>query len=112
MTGSVTDLSARNRQKPWRRLSLVSRWPIFIPPWIWVTTRSARSASRPFRLCPGDCTNDGAVGVDELILGVNIALGNADLSECPAFDGDGGGTVDINELVSAVNAALKSCAAT
>ena len=76
------------------------------------STRMQPGSVAPVAVWPGDCTNDGAVGVDELILGVNIALGNADLSGCFAFDGNGGGTVDINELVSAVNAALKSCAAT
>jgi hypothetical protein len=63
-------------------------------------------------VCPGDCTNDAAVSVEELILGVNIALGNADLSQCSALDGNGSGTVDVNELVSAVSAALQGCAAT
>jgi len=63
-------------------------------------------------VCPGDCTNDAAVSVEELILGVNIALGNADVGDCSALDSNGSGTIDVNELVSAVNAALQGCAAT
>ena len=59
--------------------------------------------------CPGDCNHDGSVGVDELIKGVNIALGSADLSTCPEFDTDGSGSVEISELIAAVNAALNGC---
>jgi len=49
------------------------------------------------------------VTVNELIRGVNIALGNADISTCPAFDRNGDGMVSINELIAAVNAALDGC---
>src|SRR5690242_5095754 len=54
----------------------------------------------------GDCSGDGSVTVDELIIGVNIALGEAPLSSCPVFDVDGDGTVTIDELIAAVNLAL------
>jgi hypothetical protein len=59
--------------------------------------------------CPGDCGGDGSVTVNELISGVNIALGNAPVSSCPAFDRNGDGEVSINELIAAVNAALNGC---
>ncbi|MEO8604665.1 MAG: cytochrome P460 family protein [bacterium] len=59
--------------------------------------------------CPGDCTGDGVVGVSELIRGVNIALGNAPVSDCPAFDVNVDGSVAVNELIAAVNAALNGC---
>jgi hypothetical protein len=59
--------------------------------------------------CVGDCNGDGAVSVAELIEGVRIALGDAPLSECPAFDGSGDGELRIAELVSAVGAALAGC---
>lgn len=59
--------------------------------------------------CPGDCGRNGEVTVDELILGVNIALGSALLDQCNAMDSGGDGEVTINELVSAVNAALNGC---
>src|SRR5436189_17886 len=39
--------------------------------------------------CPGDCGNDGDVTVNELIQGVNIALGNAALNQCASFDTSG-----------------------
>jgi len=59
--------------------------------------------------CVGDCNHNGIVTVDELIRGVNIALGNAAVSICPEFDRDGSQTVTINELIAAVNAALNGC---
>ena len=62
--------------------------------------------------CPGDCDGNGAVDVSELILGVNIALGNQPASACPAFDTDADGMVSVSELVAAVNAALSGCPAT
>lgn len=61
------------------------------------------------RPCVGDCNGDGQININELIRGVNIALGNADLATCPSFDRDGNGRVSINELVGAVNAALFGC---
>jgi hypothetical protein len=60
--------------------------------------------------CPGDCDADGSVTVDEIIRGVNIALGTLDLSACSSFDTDGDGAVTVDELVRAVNLALNGCA--
>lgn len=59
--------------------------------------------------CPGDCNGDGSVAVNELILGVNIALGSAQVGACPQFDADQSGSVSINELVGAVQSALIGC---
>ncbi|MEO8603122.1 MAG: hypothetical protein ABI629_11155 [bacterium] len=59
--------------------------------------------------CPGDCNGDSEVAINELIVGVNIALGTSPLSTCPAFDSSGDGSVTINELIAAVNAALTGC---
>ncbi|MBI3783986.1 MAG: hypothetical protein HY270_11355 [Deltaproteobacteria bacterium] len=54
----------------------------------------------------GDCNGDGQVTVDELVTGVNIALGSESLSHCPAFDADGDGAVTVDELILAVQSAL------
>jgi len=54
----------------------------------------------------GDCDGDGRVAVDELVKGVNIALGTASLQTCPAFDSNGDRLVTIDELQQAVNRAL------
>lgn len=59
--------------------------------------------------CVGDCNGSGNVSIDELVSGVNIALGQRFLSTCPAFDADGNGTLAINELVQAVDRALNGC---
>jgi hypothetical protein len=59
--------------------------------------------------CPGDCSGDTLVTVDELVTGVRIALGSAQLNACAAFDMDRSGTVTVDELVAAVNAALHGC---
>ncbi|MBI1815511.1 MAG: hypothetical protein HYR72_11070 [Deltaproteobacteria bacterium] len=48
--------------------------------------------------------------VDELVRGVEIALGLLPLDECPSFDADMSRTVTVDELVTAVNNALNGCA--
>ena len=59
--------------------------------------------------CAGDCNSDGMVAINELITGVNIALGSAQVTACPSFDVNKDGSVAINELISAVNNALGGC---
>jgi hypothetical protein len=59
--------------------------------------------------CLGDCDSDGEVTVDEIIVGVNIALQLQPITNCPSFDSDGDGEVTINELIVAVSSALNGC---
>ena len=59
--------------------------------------------------CAGDCDGDAQVSINELIQGVNIALGNVAVASCAAFDRDGNGQVTVNELIAAVNNALGGC---
>jgi predicted dienelactone hydrolase len=59
--------------------------------------------------CAGDCDGDGEVTIEELIILVNIALGNAAVTACTAGDTDGDGTIAIDEIIRAVNAALSGC---
>ncbi len=61
--------------------------------------------------CVGDCDGDGVVTVAEIILGVNIALGNLPLTQCPALDTGGDGQVTVDEILQAVNVALNGCPA-
>jgi hypothetical protein len=61
--------------------------------------------------CVGDCNGDAIVAINEMIVGVNIALGSQLLSACPAFDCQGLGEVPINCLIQAVNSALGGCPA-
>lgn len=59
--------------------------------------------------CVGDCDNDGRVLVNELVLGVNIALGGEGVDACPSLDQDQSGVISINELIVAVGNALNGC---
>jgi hypothetical protein len=60
--------------------------------------------------CTGDCSGNGTVTVDELVRGVNIALGTVASEECPGLDADGNLRVTVNELITAVTNALGGCA--
>jgi hypothetical protein len=66
----------------------------------------------PAPACTGDCNADGVVTINELVNGVNIVLGRADLALCRACDRDGDGTVTIAELIDAVRSTLDGCPAT
>src|SRR5262245_32367974 len=61
-------------------------------------------------VCVGDCDGGGAVSIDELIVGVNMALGIATSTPCDAVDANDDGEVIVNELVLAVTRALEGCA--
>ncbi len=61
--------------------------------------------------CVGDCDHSGTVTVDEVVIGINIALGSLALNTCPTFDSDGDGTVSVDELITAVNNDLTGCPA-
>jgi len=62
-------------------------------------------------ICAGDCPPpDGSVTINELVIGVNIALGGAALSACPSYDTNGDGMVEVGELITAVNNAQLGCA--
>jgi cysteine-rich repeat protein len=60
-------------------------------------------------VCIGDCDGMHTVTVDELVLGVRIALGDAPLMDCDPFDHDDSETVTVDELVLAVGNALNGC---
>ncbi len=56
--------------------------------------------------CPGDCDENGMVSVDELVVGVQLALGT--YGDCShGYDGDELPTID--KLLAAVRAALQGC---
>jgi hypothetical protein len=68
----------------------------------------ARSAAA----CPGDCNRDGVVAVDEILVGINIALGALPLSQCPGFDANGDGEVAVDDVLAAIRALLDGCPGT
>jgi hypothetical protein len=59
--------------------------------------------------CPGDCSGNRIVTVNELVIAVNIALGNAAISSCLALDTNGNGMASIEELIRAVGSLLDGC---
>jgi hypothetical protein len=63
----------------------------------------------PPPVCVGDCDGGRTVSIDELLLGVNMAIGSAALQSCPVFNADGDNRISVNELVLAVNNALRGC---
>jgi hypothetical protein len=50
----------------------------------------------------GDCNEDGVVSVDELVRGINAALGDGQAGSCPALDVNGDGLVQIDDLITMV----------
>lgn len=59
--------------------------------------------------CEGDCNRNGSVAINELITGVNIALGTMSLGQCVDFDVGQNGAVEIDELITGVNNSLNGC---
>jgi len=60
-------------------------------------------------VCAGDCGADGAVGIDELIRAVSIALGDLPLDSCLTADANRDESVDISDLITDVGHALTAC---
>jgi hypothetical protein len=66
------------------------------------------TAARAQQSCAGDCNGDGRVAINELVLGVNIALGSQPESACPiglCVEGP----IGIPCVIFAVNNALYGC---
>ncbi len=69
------------------------------------------SATRAPAVCVWDCSQDGEVTIDELLTLVNIGLGTAVVTACPAGDADSSGDITIDEILRAVGNALNGCSA-
>jgi hypothetical protein len=59
--------------------------------------------------CAGDCDQSGSVTIDELVLGVGIALGVHPPGRCTAMDANVDADVSVDELVAAVEHTLGGC---
>jgi uncharacterized membrane protein len=66
------------------------------------------ASSIGYAQCVGDCNGDSTVDITDLIIGVDIALGVADVGTCEAF-ADSHGKVDVAQLIQGVNNALNGC---
>ncbi len=70
---------------------------------------TATTFSTPASPCVGDCGSDGQVTVDEILTLVNIALGNAEMSDCESSDDNDDSQITVDEILMAVNNALNGC---
>lgn len=59
--------------------------------------------------CTGDCNGNGMVAINEVILGVSIALELQPFGLCPVFDQNRNGAIAINELILGVGFGLNGC---
>jgi hypothetical protein len=59
--------------------------------------------------CAGDCDGDLSVELSELVLGVNVALGQSPVALCGRIDGDRSGQVTVDELLEGVASTMRSC---
>ena len=64
--------------------------------------------TQPPGVCVGDCGDDGEVNISDVIIGVRILLGAADVSDCEAF-ADAQGNVNISQLILGVTNLLNGC---
>ena len=76
---------------------------------LFVGLASTRGSQAEAVTCVGDCGGDGKVTVEELITGVNVALGALAVGGCPSFDYNSDGRVTVDELIAGVNNALAGC---
>jgi hypothetical protein len=59
--------------------------------------------------CAGDCDESGSVTVDELVTLVGITFDAMSIDACRAGNADGDQEIALNEIVTAVNRALRGC---
>jgi len=59
--------------------------------------------------CVGECDGQNGVTSDELLTGVQIALGGSVVNTCAAFDANRDHAVTVDEIITAVNNALTGC---
>jgi len=83
------------------------------PPLLFPTLTPTPSATptRPAGVCPADCDGSGDVSVAEVIVVANLAAAATPPVACPAGDRDGDDRIRIDEVLTAVAAALSGCGA-
>jgi hypothetical protein len=74
-----------------------------------VVVTLAGPAAAQVPACIGDCNSNKQVTVEELVRGVNIALGGQAVETCTSFDRNENDAVTIDELIAGVNSALQGC---
>ncbi len=76
-----------------------------------VVTPTPTPTAPPAPACVGDCTGDGQVTVNELVVMVNIGLEQMAVRTCPAGDANHDDAITVNEIVAGVSNALNGCSA-
>lgn len=82
---------------------MIRRWTM------WAIALWLCSSPPVWAQCVGDCDESGAVAVNELVIGVNIALLRTSIDLCASFDTNADDQVAVSELVGAVSNALRGC---
>lgn len=62
-------------------------------------------------MCSGDCSGDGDVTIEDLVLAVDVATGHSAIDMCVAANLNGDAQVDVSELLTAIHTALVGCSA-
>lgn len=73
-------------------------------------TATPTPTATPPGSCVGDCDSNGTVTVDEIMVGIAIAMDETGVGSCQSLDVNRNGQVTVDELVQAVHAALHGCA--
>lgn len=73
------------------------------------TPTASPSPSPPPPSCIGDCNGDGVVSVDEVVKLIVIALGRVEVAACLSGDGDASGSIEVDEIVTALQRSLNGC---
>lgn len=71
---------------------------------LWLMVPGAAMAT-----CSGDCSGDGQVTIDEILLEIEIALGSEPAGSCDGSGSGEGGRTTVDDVVVAVNHATGSC---
>jgi len=72
-------------------------------------TATPTPSPTPTPKCVGDCGNDNTVTIDDVVVMINVALGDALISTCEAGDKNRNGVITVDEIIMAVNNALTGC---
>jgi hypothetical protein len=100
---TLTKTRAMTATRTASRTPTRTRTPVVAPPSTHTPTRT------PVSDCAGACTTPGQVTITDLMLVLQIAAGEVDVSACPAADANGDGSVALVEVLLAVSNALEGC---
>ena len=73
------------------------------------TPTATATISPTISVCAGDCDASSSVSIDEIVLLVRLARGEAQFANCRPGDTNGDGTITIDEVLTAISAALNGC---